>query len=95
MHFNLGILDRMRGEFDRALTHFGAALDAVREAGNRRQEAHVLGNLGTFYLEQNQWDEAGAHYDAALVVSRETADAVNEGETYKEALERTLGALAG
>jgi tetratricopeptide (TPR) repeat protein len=51
-----------------------------REAGDKYEEGHVLANLGLAYSGLQQFDQAIAHYQAALVQFREVGDHHEEGQ---------------
>ena len=55
------------------------ALAIVREAGNRRVEGIVLGNLATVHQEQGRMEEARELYEQALAIDREVGNRRFEG----------------
>ena len=68
-----------RAGWKRHAGHLDAALAIHREAGNRRAEGSVLGNLGLLHHEQGRIEQARAHYEAALAIHREMGDRRFEG----------------
>ena len=77
-HNNLGFLSVHRGELDKAISHFEAAL---KIRSNKAQthyhlgSAFVLTNLGNALTRKGQIDEAIAHYKEAIKLQPDYADA--------------------
>ena len=60
------------------MSHFEQALAMNREAGNRRMEGIVLGNLGNACLDQGRLDAAGIRFTEALDIHREVGNRRDE-----------------
>jgi superkiller protein 3 len=77
-HNNLGFLCVHRGELDRAISHFEAAL---KIRSNKAQTHYNLGsafigtNLGNALVRKGQLDEAIVHYQEAINLQPDYADA--------------------
>jgi tetratricopeptide (TPR) repeat protein len=69
----------LAGRMEEAREHYERALAIHREAGDRRLEGHVLGNLGKVHEVQGRMEEAREHYERALAVSREVDNRCDEG----------------
>ncbi len=67
------------GRTREAQEHYGTALDACREDGDRVTEGRILGLLGSVYWQQGRVEEASKHQVAALDVHREVGNRRLEG----------------
>jgi len=77
-HNNLGFLSLRRGELDRAISHFQAALDirsSNAEAHYNLGAALIHNNLGNALARKGLANEAIAHYDEAIRLRTDYADA--------------------
>ena len=68
---NLGQIFQRRGESRRALDVYHAALDAVRDLGERRVEVEVLNGMGIAHRHLGQLDQAIAYHCGALFLTNE------------------------
>ncbi len=68
----LSLADAYRtiGQYQQALEHYGAALEAAVETGWRESEATVLGNIGTVHWYQGRLEQASDHYHRAAAIHR-------------------------
>ena len=65
---NLGIVSRLRGDFERSQMYTRRSLELYRRAGNSREVANKLGNLGNLFGDAGRLDEALAVYAEALTI---------------------------
>jgi tetratricopeptide (TPR) repeat protein len=78
---NLGSACKDSGRFDEAGTHLEVALAIQREAGNRREEAIVLGNLAGLSVSLGgPSNGARDQFETAIALAREVGDRRFEGE---------------
>ena len=57
----------------------GRVDDPLSEIGDRRNEANMLGNLGSVYYNQGQYKEAISHYEQSIEIFRSIANPRGEG----------------
>lgn len=81
MRNNLGIVHRMRREWDEAVTALEDARSAFADLEDRNREAQVLGNLGGLYASQGQRDKAKASLRQAADIFADLGDDQRMGET--------------
>ena len=55
---NLGVIAQVRGDLETALHHYEASLTTYRKLGLASEVCIGLNNLGLFYSQRQQWDEA-------------------------------------
>jgi tetratricopeptide (TPR) repeat protein len=75
----LGNIEHVQGNYDKALRCLQGALDIAREIGSKRSEGINLGKLGNVYYSQGQYDRATEHLTQALDIAREIGDKRSEG----------------
>lgn len=68
---NLGIIEEIRGNMDKAERNFGRALEHFEKARSREGMAIVLSNLGRLYRLRGDLDEAEEAHMRALRIERE------------------------
>ncbi|MFW6082545.1 MAG: tetratricopeptide repeat protein [Chloroflexota bacterium] len=78
---NLGIVYRMRHEWDNAVEALEGARSAFAALDDRSREAQVLGNLGGLYASQSDREEARACLRQAANIFGELGDNQRRGET--------------
>lgn len=67
------------GRAEEAPPIYDRALVAVRQAGCKQQEGHLLGSIGIRFMERGALDEAHAHLELSTRLLREVGDARTEG----------------
>lgn len=77
--FQQGIQQSQDNQFEEALEHLQAALQAYREIGDREQESFVLNNLGIIYKNLAQYEQAVEVYGQALEIALELNDHLQKG----------------
>jgi tetratricopeptide (TPR) repeat protein len=78
---NLGIVFRMRREWDKAIEALEQAQSAFAQLSERSREAQVLGNLGGLYASQGEREKAKASLREAADVFAALGDEQRQGET--------------
>ncbi len=78
---NLGIVHRMRRQWDEAVAALEEAQSAFAALGDIDREAQVLGNLGGLYASQGQRERAVASLREAATIFAEVGDDQRQGET--------------
>jgi putative nucleotidyltransferase with HDIG domain len=104
---NLGIVSNIRGNLEAALAHYGASLDAYREAGDDQGCAIAFHNLGMVSADRGLWSDADRHFQESRAIAERLGDLhlqglclVNRGEVhvarqrYEEARADAEAALA-
>ena len=71
---NLGILANIRGDLDGALGHYGQALEAFQQAGDRHGAAIVYHNLGMIGADQLRWTDASRYFEQSHALATELGD---------------------
>jgi len=69
-HWGLGEVERLRNHDSDAETHYKAALELFREAGNKSGEASCLWGCAEVERIRNRYSEAKKHYNDALPLFR-------------------------
>lgn len=64
-HNLLGILDRNRGRFAEAVSHFDESLALYRQSGNLQGQALAQNSLANAYFDMGRWTDADRNYRAA------------------------------
>src|ERR1051326_4427003 len=67
----MGSVQRMRGEYDRALDLYRQDLAIARGLDNKRSIGKVLNNIGLVHLSQSELDQALECYQQDLSISTE------------------------
>jgi tetratricopeptide (TPR) repeat protein len=65
-------LDRVTGDVEAAMEGFQAALELLREAGDKVGEVHVLSNIAQLHLEGGDRDAAAESLKLALATAKDT-----------------------
>lgn len=78
---NLGVIQRIRREWDRAVESLERARSAFVQLRERSREAQVLGNLGGLYASQGQQEMAEVSLRQAAHIFAELGDEQRQGET--------------
>ncbi|MEA3374954.1 MAG: tetratricopeptide repeat protein [Chloroflexota bacterium] len=78
---NLGVIHRMRREWDEAIAALEEARAAFAALGDRSREAQVLGNLGGLHASQGQREEAMEYLRQAADAFAALGDHQRRGET--------------
>lgn len=73
---NTGTANRLKGEYEKALTFHNRALDNDRKLKNRKDEALSLNNLGNVYLKQGKYRPAIVNYEQSLEIRQDIGDRV-------------------
>lgn len=68
---NLGVVASMRGDIERALTHYGESLARYRALGMLEEAALLLSNIGMTYATLERWHEAEGAYAESQMLARE------------------------
>ena len=105
----LGIMARLQGDYDYALSVYQLALAESRNAGDKRNAAMLCSGLGTVLQLKGQSREARPYFEEGLAISREIGDDYsiaycllclgivlgleNEPKAAREMLEESLGLL--
>jgi len=71
VHRALGDLLLDHGKRNEGIEHYRASLFLLRAEGETYDEAITLGNLGLFYLEEKDLENARYHLDASVVLCEE------------------------
>jgi DNA-binding SARP family transcriptional activator len=71
---HLAFVDRLHGRDAEAVTKYEAALPALRVAGDRAAEAHVLHGLARAHLDRRQYPSAARLLEQAAELCRATGD---------------------
>ncbi len=69
-----GVLERKRGRFDLALTHFQRAADLQRELPGSPRLDHELNSIGMLYGRTGRFADAAAVHNEALQLARDQGD---------------------
>jgi putative nucleotidyltransferase with HDIG domain len=75
VHQNLGTLANIKGDVALALERYQAALRSARRLGDLPTVILVLNNIGMAHVDVGSWEEAERHYDEAVALAQEEADA--------------------
>ena len=78
---NLGILHRVRREWDEAVEQFQRARETFARLGDRNREAQVIGNLGGLYASMGKREKAKETLREAADIFGEIGDTQRQGET--------------
>jgi tetratricopeptide (TPR) repeat protein len=78
---NLAFLDRVHGDFARALERYEDAVTALRRAGDSIGEAHALSNIAQVRIELRQYPEAERLLERALGIARDVGARRVEAQT--------------
>jgi len=78
---NLGVIHRMRGEWEDAIAALDEARAAFARLGDRNREAQTLGNLGGLYASKGERDRARECLRQSSDIFAELGDAQRQGET--------------
>src|SRR2546429_251251 len=65
---DLGVAYQSLGEFERAAANFQQSYDIYERDRNRLGAAIALGNLGTLYRQQREWQQAIYCFERSLLV---------------------------
>ncbi|HEU4996254.1 MAG TPA: HD domain-containing phosphohydrolase [Gemmatimonadaceae bacterium] len=71
---NLGVIASMRGDVERALTHYTESLARYRALRLFDEVARLLSNIGMAYASLERWDEAEATYAESSTLARQCGD---------------------
>jgi len=71
---NLGVVASMRGDTERALTHYQDSLARYRALQLMEEVARLLNNVGMSYAHLERWDEAEATYAESAMLARQNGD---------------------
>lgn len=71
---NLGVLANIQGDWEGALGHYRASLDAFAAAGDDHGRAHALHNLGMISADRQQWGDADRYFRESLALADAAAD---------------------
>ena len=83
---NIGYIYQRLEQYELAISNYEQAIQISRDIGYSRGEGSNLGNLGTLYLNMEQWDRAEQALISAIEVCR---------STYSLAAGSFMGSLAG
>lgn len=78
---NLGVIHRMRREWDEAITALSEAQEAFANLGDHSREAQTLGNLGGLHASRGEREKAKEYLRQATDKFAELGDAQREGES--------------
>ncbi|MFB9719600.1 AfsR/SARP family transcriptional regulator [Planobispora longispora] len=73
-HINLGVAHHLMGSTDEAAHHYGIALTAAEQAGDRLAQGYALANLAAVHREAGRYDDAQACNAASVKLCRELGD---------------------
>ena len=76
-HNLLGIIDRNRGRFNKAISHFEESLSLYREFGNLQGVALAQNSLANAYFDMGKWTEADYNYRQAGKTFSQLGDIYN------------------
>lgn len=77
----LGLIAENKGEYQRGLAEKTKALDAAREANDRRLEAIWLGNVAIAHARVGSLELTESFFKQALAINRELGNRLEEGRT--------------
>ncbi|MDX1689220.1 MAG: tetratricopeptide repeat protein [Candidatus Promineifilaceae bacterium] len=77
---NIGVIHRVRREWQAAIDAFDEAAAIFSEIGDENRRAQVLGNLGDLYAYQGERKEAARHYSDAAELMAQTGDRARQAE---------------
>ncbi|HEY5220458.1 MAG TPA: tetratricopeptide repeat protein [Gemmatimonadaceae bacterium] len=63
---NLGVIENIEGDLERALWHYLKARTLFRDNGDQRSELLALHNLGMIHADREEWEAAADAYDQCL-----------------------------
>jgi DNA-binding SARP family transcriptional activator len=86
----LAFVDRLDGDYTRALTRHRDALDGFRQVGDLISEAHMLKSMAQIHMDWQQYDVAEQMLDEALAVCRKLGAARVTAQTEHELAELCL-----
>ncbi len=81
--FKLGILNRISGDFDKALTYFEQILQVCDEISFPQQKANTLLEIGRLYEQKNNYKEARRYFEKSLELAKKINDDFTIGELYQ------------
>ena len=76
---NLGIVSNIRGELEAALEHYGASLEAFREAGDEHGCAIAYHNLGMVSADRALWPDADRYFRESRAIAERIGDVHLQG----------------
>lgn len=76
-HNLLGIIDRNRGRYNQAISHFEESLSLYREFGNLQGQALAQNSLANAYFDMGMWTEADHNYRQAGKTFNQLGDIYN------------------
>ncbi|EKU99549.1 hypothetical protein Lepto7375DRAFT_1606 [Leptolyngbya sp. PCC 7375] len=79
--FIIGALNRLLGNYPKALNYYAQSLVITREIGDRVYEASVLNGIGIVNQLLGNYSEALNYYTQSLIIKRELDDLVGESST--------------
>jgi len=71
---NLGIVSNIRGDLNAALRHYGASLDAYRDAGDEYGCAIAYHNLGMVSADRELWPDADRYFRESRAIAERIGD---------------------
>jgi len=71
---NLGIVANVNGNWERALSYYGASLPRFEKIGDLRGLAKTYHNMAKTYADTQRWREAGKHYEKSYKYAKEVGD---------------------
>jgi tetratricopeptide (TPR) repeat protein len=104
---NMGVALRIKGNYEKALSMYMAALSIGDSLNDDKGISHLYNNIGVIYRTQGLMDKAGEYFRKSLEIKQKIGDEagigtaynnigeiLEEGKNYKEALEHFHKALA-
>ncbi len=79
---NLGIINNIAGNFEKALEYYKSALSDFESADNQRRTAEVRHNLGMLFGKLHNYKSAHKEFDKSIKLSRKTGDMETLGLSY-------------
>ncbi len=80
---NIGVLQRLFGQYEAALMTFETAATAFATAGDKNRQAMVFGNMGDLYAARKKRVEAARHYSNAAQLFAEAGDYQRQSEVLR------------
>jgi tetratricopeptide (TPR) repeat protein len=70
VYYNLGLIHKVRGEFEQALHRLEAAFQIWKKSDNPQNQARAAQNMGNIYETQENYARALNYYKKALTIRK-------------------------
>ena len=80
---NIGVIQRLQGEYQAALTTFTEATTLFAQADDPHRQAMVLGNIGDLYADRKERVEAARNYSDAAELFAQVGDKERQSQVLR------------